>query len=74
MVDLPEEDGPERPRIMGRRLAESGANEEEEGGRGRMGLVGVDNEEGSNGEELDEDEDLVNGIVPITSPLVWRTL
>lgn len=33
--------------------------------------MGVDNEEGSNGEELDEDEDLVDGIVPITLLLVW---
>lgn len=37
MVDLPEEDGPERPRIMGWRLAESRVNEEEEGGKGRVG-------------------------------------
>lgn len=39
MVDLPEEDGPERPRITGRRMAGCGsrANEEEEGGKGLVG-------------------------------------
>lgn len=37
MVDLPEEDGPERPRITGRRMAGSWASEEEEGGKGLVG-------------------------------------
>lgn len=45
MVDLPEADGPERPRITGWRMA---ADEKEEKGKG---LLEVDDGEEGNGEE-----------------------
>lgn len=37
MVDLPEADGPERPRITGRRMVGVRVDEEEEEGNGLVG-------------------------------------
>lgn len=67
MVDLPEADEPERPIITGWRMAGVRANEEEEGGKGLVGWVGVDNGERGNGEaEENEETTLVDGVELIT--------